>query len=53
MRPKEKKIVAYHESGHTVVGNFLPQADPIHKVSIIPRGSAALGYTIQLPLEDR
>jgi len=53
MRPKEKKIVAYHECGHTLAGNLLPLADPIHKVSIIPRGSAALGYTIQLPLEDR
>ncbi len=53
MREREKKIVAYHESGHTVVGNLLPNADPIHKVSIIPRGSAALGYTLQLPLEDR
>ncbi|MBE0477753.1 ATP-dependent zinc metalloprotease FtsH [Candidatus Aerophobetes bacterium] len=53
MREKEKKIVAYHESGHTVVGNLLPETDPIHKVSIIPRGSAALGYTLQLPLEDK
>ena len=53
MREKEKKIIAYHESGHTVVGNLLPHADPIHKVSIIPRGSVALGYTLQLPLEDR
>jgi len=53
MREKEKKIIAYHESGHTLVGNLLPNADPIHKVSIIPRGSVALGYTLQLPLEDR
>jgi len=53
MREKEKKIVAYHESGHAVVGYLLPNADPVHKVSIIPRGSAALGYTLQLPLEDR
>lgn len=53
MRDKEKNIVAHHESGHTLVGNLLPHADPIHKVSIIPRGSAALGYTLQLPLEDR
>jgi cell division protease FtsH len=53
MRDKEKRIIAYHESGHTLVGNLLPHADPIHKVSIIPRGSAALGYTLQLPLEDR
>ena len=53
MKEKEKKIIAYHESGHTLVGNVLPNADPIHKVSIIPRGSVALGYTLQLPLEDR
>lgn len=53
MRAKEKKIVAYHESGHALVASLLPNADPIHKVSIIPRGSAALGYTLQLPLEDR
>ncbi len=53
MRDKEKKIVAYHESGHALVGNLLPNADPIHKVSIIPRGSAALGYTLQLPIEDK
>jgi len=53
MKDKERKIIAYHESGHTLVGNILPNADPIHKVSIIPRGSVALGYTLQLPLEDR
>ena len=53
IREKEKKIIAYHESGHALVGNILPNADPVHKVSIIPRGSAALGYTLQLPLEDR
>jgi len=53
MMKKEKRIIAYHESGHTLVGNVLPYADPIHKVSIIPRGSVALGYTLQLPLEDR
>lgn len=53
MTDKERKIIAYHESGHTLVGNILPNADPIHKVSIIPRGSMALGYTLQLPLEDR
>jgi len=53
MRGKEKRIIAYHESGHTLIGNILPNADPIHKVSIVPRGSVALGYTLQLPLEDR
>ncbi len=51
--PKEKNIVAYHESGHAVVGHYLENADPVHKVSIVPRGVAALGYTLQTPLEDR
>jgi cell division protease FtsH len=50
---KEKEIVAYHESGHAIVAASLPHADPVHKISIIPRGIAALGYTIQLPTEDR
>ncbi len=50
---KEKKIVAYHESGHTLLALLVPGADPVHKVSIIPRGTAALGYTMQVPLEDR
>ncbi|MBN1823830.1 MAG: ATP-dependent zinc metalloprotease FtsH [Endomicrobiales bacterium] len=49
---REKKIIAYHESGHTLVAKLTPHADPVHKVSIIPRGPA-LGYTLQLPLEDR
>lgn len=49
---KEKKIVAYHESGHALVAKLIPGTDPLHKVSIIPRGPA-LGYTLQLPLEDR
>lgn len=49
---REKKIIAYHESGHTLVAKFLPNCDPVHKVSIIPRGPA-LGYTLQLPLEDK
>lgn len=49
---KEKDIVAYHESGHALVGKMLPDADPVHKVSIIPRGRAG-GYTLQLPEEDR
>ncbi|MFN2126493.1 MAG: ATP-dependent zinc metalloprotease FtsH [Anaerolineales bacterium] len=48
----EKKIVAYHEAGHAVVMNALPQADPVHKVSIIARGMAG-GYTLALPEEDR
>ncbi|OEG70928.1 cell division protein FtsH [Candidatus Endomicrobiellum trichonymphae] len=52
MSDKEKKIIAYHEAGHTLVAKFLPAADPVHKVSIIPRGPA-LGYTLQLPEEDK
>lgn len=53
MNPKEKEIVAYHESGHALVAMIVPFADPVHKVSIIPRGIGALGYTQQLPIEDR
>jgi cell division protease FtsH len=53
MSKKEKEITAFHESGHALVAEFLPDADKIHKVSIIPRGVAALGYTLQLPTEDR
>lgn len=49
----EKEIVAYHEAGHAIVGASLSNTDPIHRVSIIPRGVAALGYTLQLPTEDR
>jgi len=49
---KEKRIIAFHEAGHTLVAVLVPNADPVHKVSIIPRGPA-LGYTMQLPLEDR
>ena len=49
---REKKIIAYHESGHTLVAKLTPGSDPVHKVSIIPRGPA-LGYTLQLPLEDK
>jgi cell division protease FtsH len=51
--PKEKKIVAYHEAGHAVVAETLPNTDVVHKISIVPRGVAALGYTVQLPTEDR
>jgi cell division protease FtsH len=50
--PEERKVVAYHESGHAVVAWFTPEADPVHKVTIIPRGQA-LGVTEQLPGEDR
>jgi len=49
----EKKIVSYHESGHALLALLIPETDPLHKVSIIPRGRAALGYTMQVPLEDR
>jgi cell division protease FtsH len=49
---REKEIVAYHEGGHALVGKLLPNADPLHKITIIPRGMA-LGYTMQLPTEDR
>ncbi|MDR1434155.1 ATP-dependent zinc metalloprotease FtsH [Candidatus Endomicrobiellum devescovinae] len=52
MSEKEKKIIAYHEAGHTIVAKLLPTADPVHKVSIVPRGPA-LGYTLQLPEEDK
>jgi cell division protease FtsH len=50
---KERRIVAYHEAGHAIVAERVPTADPVHKISIIPRGVAALGYTQQLPTEDR
>jgi cell division protease FtsH len=53
MNPKEKKTVAYHESGHALVAELVPGADPVSKISIIPRGIAALGYTQQTPTEDR
>ncbi len=49
---KEKEIIAYHESGHALVAHTLPNADPVHKISIIPRGRA-LGYTLTLPTEDK
>jgi cell division protease FtsH len=51
--PKERKVVAYHEMGHALVAMSLPGTDVVHKVSIIPRGIGALGYTIQRPTEDR
>jgi cell division protease FtsH len=53
MNPKEKEIVAYHETGHALVAEALPTTDRVHRVSIIPRGIGALGYTMQLPTEDR
>src|ERR1700752_3415227 len=51
--PEERCIVAYHELGHAIVAMALPGQDPVHKISIIPRGIGALGYTIQRPTEDR
>jgi cell division protease FtsH len=53
MSTKEREIVAYHESGHAIVATSLPGNDPVHKISIVARGFGALGYTMQLPLEDR
>lgn len=53
MNKKEKETVAYHECGHTIVAELLPSTDPVHRVSIVQRGIAALGYTLQLPIEDR
>jgi cell division protease FtsH len=53
MSVREREIVAYHESGHAIVATVLPNLDPVHKISIVQRGFGALGYTMQLPLEDR
>ncbi|MGE5247741.1 MAG: ATP-dependent zinc metalloprotease FtsH [Verrucomicrobiota bacterium] len=53
MNPKEKEIVAFHEAGHAIVAESVEHADPVHKISVIPRGIAALGYTQQQPTEDR
>ena len=53
LSPDEKKRVAYHELGHALVASALPGNDNVHKISIIPRGVAALGYTMQVPAEDR
>ena len=53
LNPHERKVVAYHEMGHALVAMSLPGVDPVHKISIIPRGIGALGYTIQRPTEDR
>ncbi|HEY78422.1 MAG TPA: ATP-dependent zinc metalloprotease FtsH [Dehalococcoidia bacterium] len=50
--PKEKEVIAYHEAGHALVAKMLPNADPVHKISIVSRGMA-LGYTKQIPIEDR
>ncbi len=53
IKESERKIVAFHETGHALVAAFTEGADPVHKISIIPRGIAALGYTLQLPEDDR
>ncbi len=50
---KEKKIVAYHEVGHAIVGSLMPGSSKVEKISIVPRGMAALGYTLQMPTEDK
>jgi cell division protease FtsH len=53
INPEERRIVAYHELGHAIVALSLPGTDPVQKISIVPRGIAALGYTMQVPTEDR
>jgi len=53
INPREKQIVAYHEAGHAIVGWMMPENDPVQKISIVPRGMSALGYTMNIPLEDR
>jgi cell division protease FtsH len=53
LNEKEKKTVAYHETGHALVASFRPTAEKVHKISIVPRGIGALGFTLQLPTEDR
>jgi cell division protease FtsH len=53
INPREKQIVAYHEAGHAIVSWMMPENDPVQKISIVPRGMSALGYTMNIPLEDR
>jgi cell division protease FtsH len=53
INPREKQIVAYHEAGHAIVSWMMPENDPVQKISIVPRGMSALGYTLNIPLEDR
>ena len=53
INPREKQIVAYHEAGHAIVSWMMPENDPVQKISIVPRGVSALGYTLNIPLEDR
>ncbi|GHV84136.1 ATP-dependent zinc metalloprotease FtsH [Spirochaetia bacterium] len=53
IKPEERRIVAFHETGHALIAAFTPNSDPVQKISIIPRGFGALGYTLQMPVEDR
>ena len=53
LEPEQKRRVAYHEVGHALVAAYSEHADPVHKISIVPRGRAALGYTLQLPTEEQ
>ncbi|NEP18818.1 MAG: ATP-dependent zinc metalloprotease FtsH [Leptolyngbya sp. SIO4C1] len=53
LNPEEKRVVAYHEVGHAIIGSIMPGANKVEKISIVPRGVGALGYTLQLPEEDR
>jgi cell division protease FtsH len=53
MNPRERTAIAYHEAGHALVAGLVPCADPVAKISIIPHGKGALGYTMQMPTEDR
>jgi cell division protease FtsH len=53
INPREREIVAHHETGHALIAHYTAGADPVEKISIVPRGMSALGYTLQLPVEDR
>ncbi|MDR0878199.1 MAG: ATP-dependent zinc metalloprotease FtsH [Treponema sp.] len=53
IQPNERRIVAFHETGHALIAAFTPGSDPVQKISIVPRGFGALGYTLQMPVEDR
>jgi cell division protease FtsH len=53
IKPEERRVVAFHETGHALIAAFTPGSDPVQKISIVPRGFGALGYTLQMPVEDR
>jgi cell division protease FtsH len=53
IKPEERRIVAFHETGHALIAAWTPGSDPVQKISIVPRGFGALGYTLQMPVEDR